>query len=58
VVLGFGPFNGGAWGAAGSVTGSTMLTPTVLGYLIDSFSYVNFHTATNPGGEIRGQILR
>lgn len=58
VVIGFGPFNGGAWGASGSLTGSTSLTPTILGYLIDGLSYVNFHTPANPGGEIRGQILR
>jgi glucose/arabinose dehydrogenase len=58
VVLGFGPFNGGAWGASGSLTGSTLLTPTVLGYLIDGVSYVNFHTTAYPSGEIRGQIIR
>jgi hypothetical protein len=58
VVIGFTPFNGGAWGAAGSVTGSTALNSTLLGYLLDGLSYVNFHTAANPGGEIRGQILR
>jgi glucose/arabinose dehydrogenase/plastocyanin len=58
VALGFEPFNGGSWGVAGSVSGSTTLSPTVLGYLIDGLSYVNFHTTANSGGEIRGQIGR
>jgi hypothetical protein len=58
VALGLGPFNGGSWGASGSLTGSTTLDPTLplLGYIIDGLSYMNFHTATNPPGEIRGQI--
>jgi len=58
VVVGFTPFNGGAWSASGSVTGSTNLTATVANYLIDGLGYINFHTGANPPGEIRGQILR
>ncbi|HWQ93435.1 MAG TPA: CHRD domain-containing protein [Clostridia bacterium] len=58
VVVGFSPFNGGAWGASGVVRGTTTLTSTVLGYLIDGLGYVNFHTAAYPPGEIRGQVGR
>ena len=58
VVLGLEPFNGGAWGASGSLTGSTILSSTLFGYLVDGLSYVNFHTQANSAGEIRGQIGR
>jgi hypothetical protein len=58
VALGLTPFNGGSFGASGSLTGSTNLYPTLLGYIIDGLSYVNWHTATNQAGEIRGQIER
>jgi len=58
VVLDLAPYNGGAYGVSGSLTGTATLTPSLLGNLIDGLSYINFHTAANPGGEIRGQILR
>jgi glucose/arabinose dehydrogenase len=58
VVVGFTPFNGGAWGAFGRVTGTTNLTTTVANYLIDGLGYINFHTGAKPLGEIRGQIGR
>jgi glucose/arabinose dehydrogenase len=58
VVVDFDPFNGGSYGASGSLTGSTVLTPGVLANLIDGLGYVNFHTAAYGSGEIRGQILR
>jgi hypothetical protein len=58
VVVDFSPFNGGAYGVSGSVVGSTTLTATVLGNLIDGLGYINFHSTTNSGGEIRGQIGR
>jgi glucose/arabinose dehydrogenase len=58
VVVGFTPFNGGAWGAFGAVTGTTNLSATVANYLIDSLGYINFHTTANGSGEIRGQIAR
>ena len=32
------------------------LTPTLLGALVTDNLYINIHTTTNPGGEIRGQI--
>ena len=58
-VLDFSPqFNGGSYGASGSVHGSTALSETVLNHLIDSLGYINFHTTINGGGEVRGQIVR
>ena len=36
--------------------GAQPLTPALVDSLIAGKLYVNFHTATNPGGEIRGQL--
>jgi glucose/arabinose dehydrogenase len=58
VILPLSGFNGGAFGVSGSLTGSSTLTATTLASLIDGLTYLNFHTAANPSGEIRGQILR
>jgi hypothetical protein len=58
VVVGLSPFNGGAFGASGSLTGTTPLAASVLTSLIDGLTYVNFHTVAYGGGEIRGQITR
>lgn len=58
VLLGLAPFNGGAFGSAGSLFGTASLTATQLGHVVDGNTYVNFHTAANPDGEIRGQITR
>jgi hypothetical protein len=33
------------------------LSPTLVNELLDGKIYVNLHTAANPGGEIRGQVL-
>jgi hypothetical protein len=45
-------------GMAGCYRGSLTLTPDPLGHLVDGQTYINIHTALNPGGEIRGQIQR
>ncbi|HEX9656533.1 MAG TPA: CHRD domain-containing protein [Bacteroidota bacterium] len=37
---------------------SQPLTPALVDSLIVGKLYVNFHTATNPGGQIRGQVKR
>jgi len=58
VLVGLSPFNGGGFGASGGLSGSTSLIATNLSNLIDGLTYINFHTGANPGGEIRGQILR
>ena len=44
-------------GAAGTLAGTQVLTADQLADLITGKTYANIHTAANPGGEIRGQIL-
>jgi plastocyanin len=58
VLVDFAPFNGGSYGASGAVSGIMTLTPQNLAHVIDGMTYANFHTVTNGGGEIRGQITR
>jgi hypothetical protein len=58
VLVGLSPFNGGAFGASGTMSGTTTLSASTLSSLIDGLTYINLHTSANPGGEIRGQILR
>ena len=41
---------------AGTFSGSVSLNPTNLAYLLAGQTYLNIHTPTNGGGEIRGQI--
>jgi plastocyanin len=56
VMINFASFNGGSYGSSGNVAGTVALTATQLAALVDGLTYANFHTAANPGGEIRGQI--
>jgi hypothetical protein len=42
--------------SSGTFSGSVSLTPTNLAYLLSGQTYINIHTVTNGGGEIRGQI--
>ena len=44
--------------AASPIEGSATLTRAQGAWLRAGMLYVNVHTATNPGGEIRGQIVR
>jgi hypothetical protein len=44
--------------SAGAIVGSSAVTPAQVADLRAGRWYFNFHTATNPGGELRGQILR
>jgi hypothetical protein len=56
VLIGLDPFNSGAFGTAGTLSGSVTLTPQQIRWVADGLTYVNFHTTNSPGGEIRGQI--
>jgi glucose/arabinose dehydrogenase/plastocyanin len=56
VQINLAPFNGGGFGTGGVLSGSTPLTSEQKAMLLDGKTYVNIHTANNPGGEIRGQI--
>jgi hypothetical protein len=44
-------------GTSGSLTGRQVLILDWLDDLLDGATYMNVHTANNPGGEIRGQIM-
>jgi CHRD domain len=43
--------------AANPIEGSATLTPDQIADLMAGKWYVNVHTAANPGGEIRGQVM-
>lgn len=58
VLVNLAPFNGGAYGASGGLSGTVPLTFGQLGNVVDGQTYINFHTAANGSGEIRGQIAR
>ena len=57
VLIDLEPFNGGAFGASGTLSGTVTLTAAQASNVRDGLTYVNIHTAANPGGEIRGQIV-
>lgn len=48
------PFSGSL---ASPIKGSATLTPAQMADLMAGRWYVNLHTAANPGGEIRGQLM-
>lgn len=56
VLINLAPFNGGAFGSNGTFSGSLLLAPGQRDLFLTSRVYVNVHTASNPGGEIRGQV--
>jgi len=52
------PFSGVPAATAGAIPTQTFsITPTQVGYLFSGFLYMNVHTSTFPGGEIRGQLI-
>ena len=50
------PING-ATGTSGVLSGTHILTATEFAGVTNGLTYVNIHTSTHPGGEIRGQIV-
>jgi hypothetical protein len=44
-------------GVTSPAKGKTTITPDQVKQVMDGVWYVNVHTAANPGGEIRGQVL-
>ena len=42
---------------SGTISGTAAVTPTIVGYMLAGNTYVNVHSATYSGGEIRGQVL-
>lgn len=57
VIIDLSPYNGGAWGSSGTISGVIPLTPAHKAMILDGKTYVNIHTSANPGGEVRGQIM-
>jgi hypothetical protein len=51
------PFTYNNNAATGSITGSITLDAAQEGYLTNGQLYLNVHTAANPGGEIRGNLV-
>ena len=47
---------GAVGGTSGTISGNTTITPTQLSQLRAHLGYVNVHSSTFPGGEIRGQL--
>lgn len=43
-------------GTSGNISGGGTLTPAEITGMLSGQTYVNVHTTTNPGGEIRGQV--
>ncbi len=41
----------------GTLSGVVAVTPTIVGHMLAGNTYVNIHTSTYPGGEIRGQVM-
>jgi hypothetical protein len=57
VMIDLAPLNGGSFGISGALQGTIKLTASQRTAILAGQTYVNVHTAANPGGEIRGQIL-
>jgi CHRD domain-containing protein/PEP-CTERM motif-containing protein len=51
------PFSGVPAATAGAIPTQTFaITPTQVSWLFSGILYMNVHTSTFPGGEIRGQL--
>ena len=49
-------YNIGPLGTSGALAGSVPLTAQQKTMILNGQTYINIHTANNPGGEIRGQV--
>jgi hypothetical protein len=58
VAVNFASLNTEGFGTNGAFAGTVTLTPDQLSALADRLSYMNVHTSTHQGGEIRGQLTR
>jgi glucose/arabinose dehydrogenase/plastocyanin len=58
VLINLAPFNGGAFGVSGTLSGRVTVTPAQRAMILAGLTYVNVHTAINQGGELRGQIAQ
>jgi hypothetical protein len=56
VLIGLNSFALGGLGTSGGFEGAVLLTAEQMAAVKDELTYVNIHTAANPGGEIRGQV--
>lgn len=57
VLIDLQPYHQGDFGNSGVFSGSISLTGEQLAYVMGGKTYINIHTETHPGGEIRGQII-
>ena len=51
------PYNGGAWGVNGSISGMVKLVTNQITAAKTGLMYLNLHTPNNPAGEVRGQLV-
>src|SRR5205814_476153 len=56
VLIDLAPYNGGAFGSNGTLSGSVVLTAAQQAMVLAGQTYVNVHTPAHGSGEIRGQI--
>jgi hypothetical protein len=56
IMINLAPVNGRGFGTSGSFAGTVTAQPDQIGAITDELTYMNIHTTTNGGGEIRGQL--
>ncbi len=56
-VLNLAPYSGGGFASAGVLSGAAVVSEALRTMILSGQTYVNIHTASYPGGEIRGQVV-